>query len=108
MYVPKGTHKEEEEEEKHYEVKMKYVPKQRKETEDEFAPIKRIVGGGSSAEEDPDVKKMVARKTSINEQNVVGLNFHKYEEMKPSQEIRVWCPQLMSVEKDNEFNAIFQ
>ena len=95
MYVPKGTAKEEDEEEKHYEVKLKYVPKQqpppRNDTEDEFAPIKRIVRGGSSAEEDPDVKKMVRRKTSINEQNVVGLNFHKYEEMKPSQEIRVPC-----------------
>ena len=42
----------------------------------------------SSSSEDETVKKIMSRKVSMNEQNVVGMNFHKYNEVKPSFEIR--------------------
>lgn len=38
--------------------------------------------------EDEDVRKIVDRKVSMNEQNVIGMNFEKYNDQKPSLEIR--------------------
>ena len=39
--------------------------------------------------EDEDFRKIMSRKVSMNEQNVIGLNFEKYNrEDKPSVEIR--------------------
>jgi hypothetical protein len=37
---------------------------------------------------DEDVRKIMERKVSMNEQNVIGMNFEKYNDIKPSQEIR--------------------
>jgi hypothetical protein len=34
--------------------------------------------------EDEDVKKIMSRKVSMNEQNVIGHNFEKYNDQKPS------------------------
>ena len=41
-----------------------------------------------SDEDDEDVKKIMDRKVSMNEQNCIGMNFQKYNDKKPSQEIR--------------------
>jgi hypothetical protein len=35
-------------------------------------------------EEDEDIRKIMSRKVSMNEQNVVGTNFEKYNNHKPS------------------------
>ena len=34
--------------------------------------------------EDEDVKKVVSRRVSMNKQNVIGMNFEKYNDQKPS------------------------
>jgi hypothetical protein len=34
--------------------------------------------------DDEDVKKIMSRKVSMNEQNVIGTNFEKYNDQKPS------------------------
>lgn len=39
-------------------------------------------------DDDEDVRKIVERKVSMNEQNVIGMNFEKYNNNKPSTEIR--------------------
>ena len=44
--------------------------------------------GYESNSEDEDVRRIVERKVSMNEQNVIGTNFEKYNDCKPSQEIR--------------------
>lgn len=44
--------------------------------------------GSNSGDDDEDVRKIVERKVSMNEQNVIGKNFEKYNDCKPSQEIR--------------------
>lgn len=41
------------------------------------------------SEEDEVYRKMRDRKVSMNEQNVIGMNFQKYNESKPNQEVRV-------------------
>ena len=39
--------------------------------------------------EDEDFRRIMSRKVSMNEQNVIGMNFEKYNrEAKPSQEVR--------------------
>lgn len=40
------------------------------------------------SEDDEAVRKIMDRKVSMNEQNVIGTNFEKYNDCKPSQEIR--------------------
>lgn len=40
-------------------------------------------------EEDEDCVKEISRRTSMNEQNAVGMNFQMYEYLKPSPENRV-------------------
>ncbi|MFS8159445.1 MAG: hypothetical protein ACMG6E_04370 [Candidatus Roizmanbacteria bacterium] len=47
-----------------------------------------IMDGEGSNSEDEDIRKIVDRKVSMNEQNVIGKNFEKYNDCKPSQEIR--------------------
>jgi hypothetical protein len=42
----------------------------------------------NSDDEDEDVRKIMDRKVSMNEQNVIGMNFEKYNDIKPSQDIR--------------------
>lgn len=42
----------------------------------------------SSSEEDETVKLIISRKVSMNENNVIGMNFQKYNEQKPSFEMR--------------------
>ncbi|CDW76846.1 eukaryotic translation initiation factor 4 gamma [Stylonychia lemnae] len=42
----------------------------------------------SDSEDDESVRKIMDRKVSMNEQNVIGLNFEKYTNQKPSQDIR--------------------
>lgn len=37
---------------------------------------------------DEDVRKIIDRKVSMNAQNVIGMNFQKYNDNKPSGEIR--------------------
>ncbi len=44
--------------------------------------------GTNSDDDDEDVRRIVERKVSMNEQNVIGTNFEKYNDCKPSQEIR--------------------
>jgi hypothetical protein len=36
------------------------------------------------SDEDEAVKKIMSRKVSMNEQNVIGTNFEKYNDQKPS------------------------
>lgn len=43
---------------------------------------------GGNSEEDEAIRKIVERKVSMNEQNVIGTNFEKYNDYKPSVEIR--------------------
>lgn len=40
------------------------------------------------SDDDDDYKREVTRKISVNENNVVGINFQKYQDAKPSKEIR--------------------
>ena len=76
-----------------------YVKKEAKEAADRKSPAKAMKDllhslkpdDGESQEEeeeDEDVKKILSRKVSLNEQNVVGMNFEKYNDQKPSQEVR--------------------
>ena len=44
--------------------------------------------GDEDDDEDEDVKKIMSRRVSMNSTNVVGLNFEKYNNHKPSSEIR--------------------
>ena len=39
-------------------------------------------------EGDEDIQKVMNRRVSMNEQNVIGMNFEKYIDQKPSGEIR--------------------
>ena len=42
----------------------------------------------SSQSDDEDVEKFVIRKQSMNQDNVIGIDFEKYNQMKPSPEIK--------------------
>lgn len=48
----------------------------------------RVVYSESESEDDEDIRKILGRKVSMNESNVIGMNFEKYNNQKPSQDIR--------------------
>ena len=55
--------------------------------------------------DDKDVQKIINRKISMNEQNVVGMNFEKYNDSKPSDEIRVsFDIDVIILEKNCQFH----
>jgi hypothetical protein len=44
----------------------------------------RVVYSESESEEDEDIRKILSRKVSMNESNVIGMDFEKYNNQKPS------------------------
>ena len=62
--------------------------------------------GSNSDDEDEDVRRMVERKVSMNEQNVIGTNFEKYNDCKPSQEIRRKIANYFIEYRDGVLNQI--
>ncbi len=55
----------------------------------------------SDDENDESVKRIMSRKVSMNEQNVIGMNFEKYNDQKPSQEIRRKITNYFSEYREN-------
>jgi hypothetical protein len=45
-------------------------------------------GDENGATDDEEVQKIIDRKVSMNESNVIGTNFEKYNNFKPSQLVR--------------------
>lgn len=68
---------------------------------DQMSDEKRSGQSYESSEEDENVKKLISRKVSMNEQNVIGTNFEKYNDKKPSAEIRRKITNYISEYKEN-------
>jgi hypothetical protein len=61
----------------------------------------RVAYSDSDSDDDEEIRRLLGRKISMNSSNVIGMNFEKYNNQKPTQEVRRKITNYFAEYKEN-------